>query len=126
MLSLVPAGRLFLARDPVDCRKSFDGLAQVVRDVFGDDPFSGSAFFFFNRRRNRLKILLWDENGFVVLAKRLERGTFGVLDVEGERSASRVEIDRAELAMLLEGIDRKSAKFRKHFVRRIRLMKRSG
>lgn len=124
MLSLPPSVRIFLARDPVDCRKAFDGLCQVVRDVFGDDPFSGALFLFFNRRRNRVKVLVWDENGFWLFAKRLERGTFGVLDVEGRKGEARVQIARAELSMLLEGIDRKSAKFRKHFVRAVRLQRR--
>lgn len=72
-----------MARDAVDCRKVFDGLCQVVRDVFGDDPFSGALFLFFNQRRSRVKVLVWDENGFWLFAKRLERGTLGVLDVVG-------------------------------------------
>lgn len=120
MLTLPPSVRLFLAREPVDCRKAIDGLCQVVRDVFGDDPFSGALFVFFNRRRNRLKVLTWDTNGFWLSLKRLEKGTFGVLDVARRAGESRVEIDRAELAMLLEGIDRRSARFRKHFTRSAR------
>ena len=69
--------RVFLARDAVDGRKGIDGLCQVVRDVFGDDPHDGSAFLFFNRRRNRLRALVWDHNGFWLHLKRVERGTFG-------------------------------------------------
>jgi transposase len=125
---LTPWGptRVFVARDAVDGRKGIDGLCQVVRDVFGDDPFGDSAFLFFNRRRNRVKVLAWDQNGFWVHAKRLERGTFGVLEVEGRGTHPRVAVDRAELSMLLEGIDRRSAKFRKHFVRHVRLTARDG
>lgn len=124
MLSLPPTVRLFLARDAVDARKGIDGLCQVVRDVFRDDPFEGGHFLFFNRRRNRLKILVWDSNGFWLAAKRLEKGTFGVLDLARRSGAARVEIDRAELAMLLEGIERSSARFRKHFSRDARPTRR--
>lgn len=120
MLSLPSSVRLFVSREAVDCRKAIDGLCQVVRDVFGDDPFSGAYFLFFNRRRNRLKVLAWDANGFWLSLKRLERGTFGVLEVARRAGSARVEIDRAELAILLEGIDRGTAKFRKHFARSAR------
>jgi hypothetical protein len=73
-----------------------------------------------------VKVLAWDENGFWLHSKRLERGTFGVLEVEGRGTHPRVAVDRAELSMLLEGIDRRSAKFRKHFVRHVRLTARDG
>lgn len=126
MLTLPTSVRLFLAREPVDCRKSIDGLCQVVRDVFGDDPFSGALFLFFNRRRNRMKVLTWDSNGFWLFLKRLEKGTFGVLEVAERSKGPRVEIERADLSMLLEGIDRRSAKFRKHFSRDARPTPRDG
>jgi transposase len=124
MLSLPPSVRIFLARDAVDFRKAFDGLCAVVRDQFGDDPFSGHLFLFFNRRHDRVKILVWDHNGFWLFYKRLERGTF-------EWSASksdgvRVELDRARLMMLLEGIDSSRARIRKHFRTPIRLTARDG
>lgn len=124
MLMLPPSVRLYLSREPVDFRKAIDGLCQVVRDVFHDDPFSGALFLFFNKRRNRVKVLVWDSNGFWLLLKRIEKGTFGVLDVASGGSGARVEIERADLSMLLEGIERKSAKFRKHFSRSVRLQKR--
>jgi hypothetical protein len=111
--------RVFLARDAVDGRKGIDGLCQVVRDVFGDDPFSSAAYLFFNRRRNRIRALVWEGNGFWLHTKRLERGTFGVLDVEGRGASQRVCVDATELALLLAGIERKSARIRKHFARRV-------
>lgn len=117
--------RVFLARDAVDGRKGIDGLCQVVRDVFGDDPHDGSAFLFFNRRRNRLRALVWDHNGFWPHLKRVERGTFGVLDVAGRGDATRVAVDATELAMLLTGIERKSARFRRRFPREVRLQARA-
>src|SRR5919108_3619631 len=102
MLTLSPAIRLFLSREAVDGRKGIDGLCQVVRDVFGDDPFSGAVFIFFNRRRNRLKLLAWDANGFWLHLKRPERGTFGVLDVAAREGGVRVEVPRGEVSMVLQ------------------------
>jgi transposase len=124
MLSLPASVRIFLARDAVDFRKACDGLCAVVRDQFGDDPFSGHLFVFFNRRHDRVKILVWDHNGFWLFAKRLERGTFewSVSKSDGVR----VELDRARLMMLLEGIDSSRAKMRKHFRSPIRLTERDG
>ena len=122
MLSLPGSVRVFLARGAVDFRKAHDGLVAIVRNEFGDDPFGGDVFVFFNRRRDRIKVLVWDRNGFWLMYKRLERGNFEKLSVsEGE---TRVEIDRARLAMLLEGITVKGASFRKHFTRRVRIQAR--
>ena len=121
MLSLPSSVRIFAAREAVDFRKGFDGLCALVRDGFGDDPFSGEFFLFFNRRRDRVKLLVWDRNGFWLFTKRLERGTFERIEVgEGRR----VEIDRARLSMLLEGIDVRRAKFRRHFARDVRIQAR--
>lgn len=103
MLSLSSAVRVFVARSAVDFRRGIDGLCGIVRDEFGEDPLSGHWFVFTNRRSNRLRILVWDRNGFWMATKRLEEGTF-------ERfvgSAPKLEIDRVQLAMLLDGIDTK-------------------
>lgn len=123
MLSLPPSVRIFIARDAVDCRKSHDGLHALVRDQFGEDPLSGHLFVFFNRLRDRVKILVWDRNGFWLFYKRLERGTFRALAHGVER---RVEVKRAELMLLLEGIDLEKGKYRPHFADGLRLEGRSG
>ena len=115
MLSLASSVRVFAARERVDFRKGFDGLVAIVRDRFGDDPLSGHLDLFFNARGNRLKILVWDRNGFWLFYKRLERGVFERIEGAG----AKIEIDRARLAMLLDGIDTKSSKFRRHFVREV-------
>ena len=122
MLSLPSSVRVFAARERVDFRKGFDGLCAIVRDHFGDDPLSGHLYIFFNARRDRIKILAWDKNGFWLLYKRLERGTFE--RVEG--ASAKLEIDRAMLAMLLDGIDTKSSRMRRHFVREVRIASRAG
>ena len=116
MLSLSPRIRVFAASQAVDFRKGFDGLVQIVRDGFSADPFAGDLFLFFNRRRDRVKLLVWDRNGFWLFYKRLERGTFERLDGGGPQ----IEIDRAKLTMILEGIDLKRGQMRRHFVDDIR------
>ena len=80
MLSFPPSStvRIFVAREPVDMRKGFDGLTGEVIDVVDEDPQSGHLFVFFNRRRNRMKSLIWDGSGFWLLYKRLEHGRFYV------------------------------------------------
>lgn len=117
MLSVSSRLRIFAASEPIDFRKGFDGLVQIVRDEWREDPFTGDHFCFFNRRRDRVKVLVWDRNGFWLFYKRLERGTFERI----EGSAKRIEIDRARIAMLLEGIDTKSSRFRRHFAREVRI-----
>jgi transposase len=117
MLSIPSSIRIFLARDAVDFRKSHDGLLAVVRDAFADDPFDGSLFVFLNRRRDRVKLLQWDRDGFWLHYKRLEQGTFRL---RVEASDVRVQLTRAQLAMLLEGIDLERRRIRKPFTRELR------
>jgi transposase len=70
--------RVFLAVGPVDLRGAFDQLAAVTRQVLGENPKSGALYLFYNRRRNRLKALWWDRNGYTLLYKRLSSGTFAI------------------------------------------------
>ena len=120
MLSLPANVRVFAARDHVDLRKGSDGLHAIVRDEFGEDALSGNVYVFFNARRDRVKLLVWDRNGFWLLYKRLERGTFQRLD----GTSAKLEIDRARLAMLLDGIDTKDSKFYRYSVRDVRIESR--
>lgn len=75
---IVPSGavRVLVATRPVDFRKGMDGLAALVRESLGCDPFSGVVYVFRSKRADRLKLLLWDGSGLVLLAKRLEQGSF--------------------------------------------------
>jgi transposase len=120
MLRLAPV-RIFAAVQPITANAGVDRLAGIVREVFGEDPFSGALFCFFNARRTRVKLLVWDRNGFWLLSKRLERGCFEKIDLDEPR----VELDRVQLAMLLEGLDTRKLEFRKHFAREIRLSPRA-
>jgi transposase len=122
MLNLAGNHRVFLCRSPVDFRKAHDGLCSIIRDQFGDDPFSGDLFAFFNRAKDRIKLVVWDRNGFWLCYKRLEKGTFPFA-VSGE---GRVEIERGELAMILEGIEWKTAKKYLHFSSTIAITPRNG
>ena len=103
MLNFPPAVRIWLATAPVDLRRSFDRLAAEVRDVLHNDPLSGHIFVFKNKRGDRVKLLYWDEDGFVIVYKRLEQGTFRWPSVAGGQPS--VPLRAAELAMLLDGID---------------------
>jgi transposase len=95
--------RIWLATEASDMRCGFDRLAERVRGVIGQDPLSGHYFVFRSRRGDRLKILVWDGDGFLLWYKRLESGVFKLPRVpEGARS---LEVRASELAMILDGID---------------------
>jgi transposase len=103
MLTFPPAVRIWLASQAVDLRRSFDGLAELVRQHLQADPLSGHVFVFRNKRSDRVKLLYWDEDGFVICYKRLEQGTFRwPVPAQGQSS---VTLRAAELAMLLDGVD---------------------
>jgi transposase len=104
VLLLPRAVRVYVAAEPVNLRKSFDGLTNEVREVLRGDPLSGHVFVFVNRRRTMVKLLVWTRGGFTIVQKRLERGTFA-FPRRVTREAVSVEIDVHELGMLLEGID---------------------
>ncbi len=95
--------RIWLAVEATDMRCGFDRLAERVKAVLGEDPLSGHWFVFRSRRGERLKILVWDRDGFALWYKRLEQGVFKLPRAkEGARS---VELRASELAMVLDGID---------------------
>jgi transposase len=117
MLTLPPSVRIFVCLTPADMRRSLDGLAAMTREILKEDPLSGHLFVFFNRRRDRTKILLWDRSGLCLYYKRIERGVFRLASLE-RPNRIRAEIEAAELALILEGIDLSQAKRRKRFVPR--------
>ena len=95
--------RAFLCLDPVDMRLSFDRLAALVQEVVGLAPSGGHLFLFHARRRDRLKILYWDEDGYALWYKRLEAGTFHIPPAVGGQS--HVTLTQAEMSLLLAGVD---------------------
>ena len=98
---LQPDVKVYLSTAATDMRKSYDGLAQLVKQEMAKDVFSGELFVFFNRSGDRVKILYWDRNGYCLWAKRLEKGTFHRPKVQGKVAPMRLN----ELSLLLEGID---------------------
>lgn len=101
MLTLGGATRVFVATAPVDLRGSFNALSALVQRVLSQDPLSGHWFVFTNRRRNRLKILVWDGSGLWVSAKRLERGKFSWPASKDVSATLRAE----ELSALINGLE---------------------
>ena len=101
---MIPASvRIFVCREPVDLRRSFDGLALSVSQVLGEEPQSGALFCFINKRSNRLKCLWWDRSGYCLLYKRLHRARF-CLPQDASGTGASLRIDGAELARLLAGV----------------------
>jgi transposase len=113
MPSLSPAHHYFLYREKTDMRKGIDGLCGLVRNGLKRDPLSGDIFIFFNHRRNQVKLLLWERDGFSIYYKRLERGTYELPTID-EKSLS-VELRSEELMLILQGICLSSVRRRKRF-----------
>jgi transposase len=103
MLGLPPSVRIYFAAELVDMRKGIDGLRVLVETALKKDPYGGHLFVFVGKSKDKVKILFWDRNGFVLYLKRLERGRFQ-LPVVDERT-KHVSMEPAQLAMLLDGID---------------------
>ena len=104
MLTLAARARIYVAAEAVDLRKGFDTLAAATRSIICEDPLSGHWFVFVNRRKNRLKVLVWEPSGYLMLYKRLERGRFH-LPTTPRLGARHVEIEATELGLMMEGID---------------------
>ena len=112
MLTLPSTVRIYIAAEPVDLRRGFDGLAAATRQIICKDPLCGHLFAFINRRANRLKILLWEPSGFLLVYKRLERGRF-YLPRPPRPGTRHVEMESTELALMIDGIDLRGAHRRK-------------
>jgi transposase len=110
MLGLPPSVKIHFATTLVDMRKGIDGLRAVVAQTLKRDPLCGHLFVFVGKSKDKVKILFWDRNGFVLYLKRLEQGRFQfpVLD----EARQHVEMDPAQLAMLLGGIDLNAKRLR--------------
>lgn len=91
--------RILAYRDPVDMRKSFDGLIAIVQNTLQEDPISGDLYVFFNRRGNYLKLITWDRTGFCLFAKRLEQGRFRL-----PSDAVKQSLDERAFRLILDGI----------------------
>jgi transposase len=108
MLTLPASVRIDVAAEAVDLRRGFDGLAAATRSLIRHDPLTGHLFVFLNRRQNRIKLLVWDRTGYLLVYKRLERGTFH-LPTEPAVGQRHVEVEAGELGLMLEGVDLRGA-----------------
>ncbi len=111
MLALGKRPRVYLSRVPTDMRCSFEGLSARARSVIQQDPLSGHLFVFLNRKRDYIKVLYWDDGGYCIWSKRLERGTFELPTSDVQH----IEIDANHLLLMIEGIALKSVKKRMRF-----------
>ena len=100
MLSILQGLKIYISNEPADMRKSIDGLASII-DEQGEDVGSGNLYLFFNRYKNRVKVLFWDRNGFVLYYKRLEKGKFQLKPLPDDA----MEISKQQLTWLLAGLD---------------------
>jgi len=112
MLAIAGRPRVFVCTTATNMRCSFSGLISRTKFIIKEDPLSGYLFVFFNRRRDYVKTLYWDEGGYCIWSKRLQVGTFEV----PTGSTEKVEIDTKKLTLILEGISLKSIKKRKRFL----------
>lgn len=113
MIGFPRVSRYYLYRYPVSMRKSFTGLAGLVNNELGGNLRSGDGFVFVNRRRTLIKILVWDRTGFVIYYKQLASGTFEL--PKGGMGKKSIELSSSQLLLILEGIELKSAKWRKRY-----------
>lgn len=116
MLSFTGGLRVFLAVEPADMRKGFEGLHALVGGRLGEDVRSGALFVFTNKRRTRLKVLYFDGTGTWLMSKRLEEGTFCWPKADDVREA-KLALRPEAFAMLTDGIDLRGAKLRPWYAR---------
>jgi transposase len=116
MFSVPGHVKIFVALEPTDMRRGFPGLSGQVQSTLQQDPLRGHLFLFRNRRRDRIKILFWDGDGYAIYYKQLARGTFEI-PVPQDPSAPVVQIRASELSMLLDGIQLQGRKRRPRYQR---------
>jgi len=112
MITLPNAAEFLLYREPVDMRKSFDGLSGIVREKFAREPTDGTLFLFINRRRDRVKLLYWDRDGLALWYKRLESGSLERIDAGSQAG---IRLDATEFSMLLSGVPLSRIRRRKRY-----------
>jgi transposase len=115
MIGLTNHHQYYLHRGPTDFRKGFDGLCGLVRQELGRNPADGAVYLFINRRRDRMKMLVWEPDGFMMYYKRLERGTFELPPTS--HAAQSMSIDWRTLVLMLEGVSLQKVHYRRRYKR---------
>ena len=113
MFSLTSSFQYYLYREPTDMRKSFDGLSGLVQGQLHRSPISGEVFIFVNRRRNKIKLLRWEQGGFILYYKRLESGTFELPRFIGDAVSCQMSLPM--LMLMIEGISIEKSKQRRRY-----------
>jgi len=116
MIGINPSTPIYLCTMPCDMRKSFDGLCGMVNNFMEQKPNSGNLFVFVNRPCDKMKLLLWDRNGFWLFYKRLEQGSFQLPSFSSHPEAG-ISISYEQLIMIIEGIDISCIKQRKRLTK---------
>lgn len=115
MIALPPQVRVFLYRHATDMRKSFHGLVALTESELKQDPLSGDLFVFMNRRRDRIKILYWGQTGYCIWYQQLQQGTYQIPKPDAKDQAATLKVTRAQLSLILDGIDLGSVRQRPRF-----------
>lgn len=115
MLGLTDHHRYFYYQGVADMRKGFNGLSGLVRDEMGSNPLDGSVYLFVNRRRDRMKMLVWEQGGFMLYYKRLEQGTFQVPD--REQGGLKIQMSWETLVLMIRGIKLEKIVRKKRYIR---------
>jgi len=113
MFTLSSSQRYHLYSQPTDMRKSFDGLSGIIRNELNGNPCSGDVFIFINRLRNKIKLLHWQGIGFTLYYKRLEEGTFELLEYDPQVGS--ITLSYAQIVLLVDGFSIKNIRKRKLF-----------
>ena len=113
MFALSSENHFHLYSKPTDMRKSFDGLSGLVQNKLGRDPSGGDVFIFINKRRDKIKLLHWQGNSFVLYYKRLEKGTFEVPKYDG--TVGSIELNYAKMVMIIDGLSIKNIPKRERY-----------
>lgn len=111
MFNLNAHQRYYVYSEPTDMRKGFNGLSGIVRNKMGKNPLSGGVYIFVNRRKDRMKLLVWETGGFVLYYKLLEKGTFQLPNLQGDTAT----ISWHQLVLILEGVKLETVKKRKRY-----------
>jgi len=115
MLSLTTAQRYFIYRGITDMRKGVDGLCGLIRNEFRADPLSGDVFIFFNKNKCVVKLVCWDQDGFCMYYKRLEKGTFELPSFN--TSDNQIPVPVSIITCIMQGINLSSIKKRKRYMK---------
>ena len=124
MISFSFPSEIYIANRPTDFRKCFDGLCGEAQSQLHVNPLGGALFVFYNKRRDRLKMLVWDTDGFWLLYKRLEEGTFEIPSARTDCSV--LTVTPEQLQLILYGIELSSVRKRKRFERPFQCQEKTG